>query len=247
MTMAKLAVNDVISSPTGTYEGRLSFVAIGKSRRLYGISSRPLAEEAVRDERLVLGNREVVQVFKGRRAESNQAAPLLMGAFEFDFRQTFEVAKIPLSAGSPFGALGGKVSVFGSSDGPHLVVEGINVTLSEAGSKTPLSGFLELRPLDGRADYPIDGALIVDEAGRGIGVLVARGSDRYFAVGLEDCLQALGLEPIGAAHLLDSSSEPIPEPVDPRVAKAIKAQFRGSPAGQLAEIISDHRGELVDG
>jgi hypothetical protein len=248
--MTALAVNDVVASVDKQQRGRLSFVAIGKSRLLYGISSRQLTEQVVKDARLAHGKGKTARVFPGRSPENAQAATQLVGAFKFDYGQDFEIDKVPLVAVSPFDALGREATVFGMTGGPHFTVEGMNVTLYSADSESPMGGFLELRPLQGSLPIdgaPIDGALVVDRNGRGVGMLIGRSSDKYFAIALEDCLKELELKPVGASHYLDTSSQSIPDEIDAEVKKSMQHEVRHQPLGQLAEIINEPHGELVDG
>src|SRR5215218_10135553 len=116
--MAAVAVNDAIALSKGSRPGRLSFVAVGKSRRLFGLCSGHLAREIVGSGALIDGTGKSTPVHQVLLPPSffGANAVKLMGAFEFDYSQEFDFNRIPTVAISPFDALGKEVHVFRRDD-----------------------------------------------------------------------------------------------------------------------------------
>ncbi|MDB5527341.1 MAG: hypothetical protein JWR51_444 [Devosia sp.] len=235
----KLNANMVLSAPGALVSARLSFIAIDNARRLFGICPKFVARAIKGAGAFSCGG----ATFNSNgptlvaRGPSLQASSLI-GYFGLAPRQEIDL-KIPRRTSSPFDVLGTPVFVHGAPRNSTLVLDRIGVSVPAPDAGDLIEGFLELQSED--ASIPTNGTLLVDGDGRGVCILVGRVGASYLAVGLEDCLVALGLGPIAHPEQIMDFGEEIgadDEVHHSLIAKSAESA-NAAPSGQLLDILSE--------
>lgn len=226
-----------VDTPAAT-SACLSFVAIDRARRLFGLCPRKLSLEIGRMKRGVrkdgekfgsLGNRR-------RRTEDLGSSSQLFGCFEFDVDQVFEEGAIPVAVASPFAALGKRLSVFRAPDPICFELISINVTVNSPRWNSPMGDLLELDLIEGTVSRFIDGALLVDDDGRGVCLLVGSSPSKFYAVSLLSCLIEFELGAVGTSEILRADDRSSIDEFQQEL-ETFSQIDSGEPVGQHAEIM----------
>lgn len=243
--MITVRANAEIGAPKSSLSARLSFIAIDKARRLFGLCPRLVATEICAQAALAVEGQIVGANTMGleRGGPSHQAADLIG---HFGIEAGPHIAPIvPKWTASPFDALGKPLTAYGLSNSPTLRLDRIGVSIPTSAPAGHIYGFLELQCESDAV--PTNGTLLIDEMSRGICILVGRVGASYLAVGLEECLNTLGLFAIEAPEMITDFGEAIDPDEGDVFHTTIDAGAYSHPRGQLFDILREFQADSIDG